>query len=206
MALLPPNPNTQALKATDFVVPPLDGSLNISQVIDFNAKHSPHHPFFRYDDPSTRFVDVSWRAIQRATYRAAQIVQSYEVRSDAGASRVIAILALVDTISYFTLILGILRAGYIPFPLSPQNSPAVIARLLGKTKTAHIFVSEDQSMLELSAEALKVLAGQGGQVVERLPTPFYDELYAARLKEDTILPARSTEMSSVALYLHTSGK
>lgn len=206
LQLLPQVPNPQGLSSRTFVTPPIDGSLTIAEVFDFNAEHSPEHPYFVYEDQSTHnIVPVTWKSLRNATRRVARIVHSYDVPP---ASRIIGILALVDTVSYFTLIHGIIRAGYIPFPLSPRNSPAAIAHLLAKTGVTHMFVSEDPSMQGLSAGSLKVLAGQGGQRVERLPTPFFDELYQPRPEEDALpLPdIPKADLSAPGVILHSSGK
>lgn len=205
MALLPPVPNPQGLSSSTFVAPPIDGTLTVAEVFDHNAERSPDHPFFVYQEPSTKeIVQIPWKSVRLATHRVARIVESYNVP----APRIVAILALVDTISYFTLIHGIIRAGYAPFPLSPRNSPAAIAHLLSKTECTHMFVSEDPSMQGLSAGSLKVLAGQGGHHVERLPVPFFDEVYAPQSDEEalSIPKAKKVDLTSPGLILHSSGR
>jgi len=202
--LLPPVPNPQALSSSTFKAPPVDGSLTVSELFDYNAEHSPQHPIFIYEEPSTKkLTPVNWKSLRRATHRVAQIVESQQVP----APRIVAILALVDTVTYFTLIHGIIRAGHVPFPLSPRNSPAAIAHLLNKTECTHMFVSEDPSMQGLATGSLKVLAGQGGHQVKRIPTPFFDELYEPRPKEDSIpIPkAKKVDLEGPGLILHSSG-
>jgi acyl-CoA synthetase (AMP-forming)/AMP-acid ligase II len=203
--LLPPVPNPQGLSSSTFKTPPIDGSLSVAEVFDYNAEHSPEHPLFLYQEPLTnKSTTVTWRSVRRATHRVAQIVKSHQVP----APRVVAILALVDTITYFTLIHGIIRAGYVPFPLSPRNSPAAIAHLLAKTECKHIFLSEDPSMQGLAAGSLKILAGQGDHQVKRIVTPFFDELYESRPKEDSIpIPkTKGVDLAGPGLILHSSGK
>lgn len=204
MALLPPVPTRQGAKSSTFVTPPLDGSITSAELFDFNAENSPEHPFFVYQEPSTKeLVEIPWKKVRLATHRVAKIVESHNVP----APRIIAILALVDTISYFTLTHGIIRAGYVPFPLSPRNSPAAIAHLLSKTECTHLFVSEDPSMQGLSAGSLKVLASQGGQSVERIPIPFFDDVYAEATEEElnAITKVKHAELTGPGLILHSSG-
>lgn len=206
---LPQVPNPQGLSSKTFVTPPIDGSLTMAEIFDFHAEHSPEHPYFIYEDQSTHeIIPVTWKSLRDATRRVARIVHSHNVPSDPPAPRIIAILALIDTVSFFTLIHGIIRAGYTPFPLSPRNSPAAIAHLLAKTGATHMFVSEDPSMQALSAGSLKMLAGQGGQKVERLPTPFFDELYQPRPEEDArpLPPLAKADLSAAGVILHSSGK
>lgn len=205
MVLLPPVPTRQGASSSTFVTPPLDGSLSAAQLFDFNAENSPDHPFFVYQEPATKeLVQVPWKTVRLATHRVSKIVESYNVP----APRIIGILALVDTISYFTLMHGIIRAGYVPFPLSPRNSPAAIAHLLSKTECTHIFVSEDPSMQGLSAGSLKVLAGQGGHSVERIPVPFFDEVYAEGSPEElSAIPKVGgvEDLNTLGFILHSSG-
>lgn len=201
--VLPPVPTPQGLKTKDFKAPPLDGSLTLVEVFEYNAKHSPNHAFFRYEDTPGHFKNINWKQLHRATYRVARIVESHKVPEP----KIVAILALIDTVSYFTLIHGIIRAGHIPFPLSPRNSPAAIAHLLAKTKVTHMFVSGDPSMQGLSAGALKMAKATEGHSVELIPTPFYTELYESRPEEDRkpIPPAKKADLKAQGLMLHSSG-
>lgn len=209
--MLPTPPTPQAVSSSTFVPPPVDGSLTLGEIFDYNSKHSSTHPYFIYEDESTHAITpVNWRSLVRAIHQVSKVIESHGIpppTSSSPPTRVIAILALIDTISYFTLIHGVMRAGYIPFPISPRNSPAAIAHLLSKTNATHIFVSEDPSMQGLSAGSLKVLAAQGGQEVQRITTPFFDELYLTYSNEDDSLPpaAEKREFDSVALILHSSG-
>jgi acyl-CoA synthetase (AMP-forming)/AMP-acid ligase II len=202
--LLPPVPTPQGRKSKDFVPPPVDGSLTLSEIFNYNARHSPDHPFFVYHDAPGKEEHIRWRQLRNATGRVARIVLSHNVPSAPPAPKIIAILALVDTITYFTLIHGIIHAGYIPFPISTRNSPAAIAHLLTKTKTTHMFVSGDPSMLALSAGAVKM----AGYQVKLIPTPFFTQLYEPRPEEDALPlpPVQKADMLAPALILHSSGR
>lgn len=70
-----------------------------------------------------------------------------------------------------------------------------------------MFVSDDPSMQGLATGSLKTLAGQGGHQVKRIPTPFFDELYELRPKEDSIpIPkAKKVDLAGPGLILHSSG-
>ena len=68
-----------------------------------------------------------------------------------------------------------------------------------------MFVSDDPSMQGLSTGSLKVLAGQGGHAVERIPAPFYEELYKDEGDDHLIPKAKKAELTDIGLILHSSG-
>ncbi|KAF9505928.1 hypothetical protein BS47DRAFT_1322053 [Hydnum rufescens UP504] len=201
--LLPPPPNPQGRKSKTFVAPPIDGSLTLSEVFDHHAKHSPNHPFFVFHDAPGKEAQVTWRQLRRATARVARILHSHNIPSAPPAPKIIAVLALVDTITYFTLLHGIVHAGYIPFPISPRNSPAAIAHLLTKTNTTHMFVSTDPGMQGLSAATLKLT----GDKIQLMAPPFFTQLYEPRPQEDALpLPfVQKPDLLAPAFILHSSG-
>lgn len=175
-------------------------------MIDYNADYGPNHPLFLYDDGPLK-VYITWSQVRRATERVSRIVRSCNIPSHNTASKCIGILAALDTITYFTLQHGIIRSGYIPFALSPRNSPAAVAHLLSKTNTTHVFVSGDPSMQALWAGTEMVLQGSGQHTCQAIPTPFYTELYEERPEEygPPFPPAPAADLNSVGLMLHSSG-
>src|SRR6202034_3963513 len=90
-------------------------------------------------------------AIHRAAYLVSSVIEDDTFKSNSR-TPVIAILAATgmllqylycpmchlsecwtDTITYFFFMVGILRAGFTVFPISPRNNPPAIAHLLKKT-------------------------------------------------------------------------
>ena len=63
----------------------------------------------------------------------------------------------VDSITYTTLTLAILRAGHVAFPLSTRNSASAVAHLVRTTGLSALFVSRDAGMGRLVEEALEIL-------------------------------------------------
>ena len=205
--LLPPTPLTHGSNSKTFTQPPLDGSLSIAEVFDYHAHNSPEHPIFIYEDEPGKIETIYWPQLVHATARVASLIRSYNVPSEAPATKVIAVLALADTITYFTLIHGIIRAGYVPFPLSPRNSPEAIAHLLIKSRATHMLVSGDPSMQGLSAGSLKRLAADEGSIkVERLSVPFFADLYAPfDEKKESLESPEKVDLDATCLMLHSSG-
>ena len=90
-----------------------------------------------------------------------------------------------------------------PFPISTRNSPAAVANLASKTGLATMFVSADDAMQRLAAEANDILRPHGRQF-DILPMPLFDRLYSPGNDENTVQigPVRPDKASIV---LHSSG-
>ncbi|KAF8315490.1 uncharacterized protein EI90DRAFT_3021935 [Cantharellus anzutake] len=185
---LPPPPLIHGRNSKTFSSPPVDGSLTVPQLIDWHAEHSPYHPLFVFDDGPNK-VWVTWSKTRIAIERAARIVRALNVPRHGTASKNIAILAVTDTVSYFTLFHGIMRAG-------PRNSPSVIAHLLTNTGTTHVFA--------LWAASKKALPGGGQPTCAAVSTPFYDMLYEEK-PEGHLISAPGAELNTTGMLLHSSG-
>ncbi|KAJ7191141.1 hypothetical protein GGX14DRAFT_295715, partial [Mycena pura] len=129
-----------------FKQPPLDGTLLFPQVMDYHAEHSPSHPLFVYADAENERHTISWSRAVRAFHRVAHIVRKHV---DLASRPAVAILASTDTITYWSVIAGILRAGCRAFPISTRNSEAAVAHLLQSAACVHVFVSADATMQKL---------------------------------------------------------
>lgn len=84
-----------------------------------------------------------------------------------------------DSFTYWTLIIGILRAGYTAFPISPRISAAGVAHLLQQTRARYMFVSDDMAMQSLAAAACDhpSIGGTVGASVDLLRTPSFERLF-----------------------------
>lgn len=69
-------PNPQGLSSKTFSVPPIDGSLTVPEMWDYNMSHSPNHPLFLFDDVDGSLKTISWSQGNRAIHTAARLVQS----------------------------------------------------------------------------------------------------------------------------------
>lgn len=97
-------------------VPPLDGSLDLTQIIDFFLDTSPEHVYATLAPPSGTgdLIDVTWPELARAIHRGAHIVNPIlDGRSKIGTGNVVCIYAVADNLLYATLILAIIRSGNI---------------------------------------------------------------------------------------------
>ncbi|KAJ7103042.1 hypothetical protein B0H15DRAFT_810726 [Mycena belliarum] len=188
----------QAQNSPTFSQPPLDGSLLLPEIFDHHAQHSPNHPLFRYAPAGGTVQTISWSHAVRAFHRAAQIVCQ---RVKVVGRPVIGIVASSDQITYFSLIAGILRAGFQAFPISPRNSDVAIAHLLRSIKCTHVFVSADAAMQKLVGGASTRLEGE----LEVIPMPSFEDLFAGSSHTELLPPMQKISLDAPAIILHSSG-
>ncbi len=69
-------------KSTSFSLPEgyLDLNVPLPATWDHHAKNSPDHPLFIYENELRDIRTVTWRQANRATHRAARLVQSFSQR------------------------------------------------------------------------------------------------------------------------------
>lgn len=88
-------------KNLTFTLPPLDGSLTISEIFDFHAEHSSKHPLFVYSDQAGNVREVLWPSAARAMHRAGHIVRSRLDETHMRQGRpIVAVLAMQGTCRY----------------------------------------------------------------------------------------------------------
>ncbi|KAK0449007.1 NRPS-like enzyme [Desarmillaria tabescens] len=175
-----------------FTRPPLDGSLTYPEIFDYNAQHSPNHPVFQFYDQD-HIQKITWSEVTKAIHAAGRIVLEYVPRTDT--APVVGVLANTDSITFLTVVAGIIRAGYTAFPISTRNSPAAVAHLLESTGCKNLFVSADPAMQEVA---------QMNDGINAMPTPTFEDLYT---KDDASepLPRMRPDWEQLALIMHSSG-
>ncbi|KAH9912112.1 acetyl-CoA synthetase-like protein [Fomitopsis serialis] len=209
--LLPPHPHTQGHSCATFKIPPLDGSLTFPQMFDFHEQHSADHRLFVYAGQDGAVNTVNWSRASVAIRRAAILVTECMSHKYHPAHEipVVAILSASDAIPYATLMMGIMRAGYTPFPLSARNSAVAVAHLLAKTNVVHIFVGLHQAMQDLNAEACEILKSQYSYstALGVSPMPVFNDFYDVGLKGNTEqdIPYDHPGLDKNIFYLHSSG-
>ncbi|KAF5351523.1 hypothetical protein D9758_007239 [Tetrapyrgos nigripes] len=196
----------QGTQSQTFKPPPPDFSLNLLEVHDFNAEHSPNHPLFRYMTDDEIAQTIYWGEAVQAFHVAQGFVQTL-VKNDHIDSQpppVIAILATLDSITYYTLLMGIMHAGFVPFPLSTRNSETAVAHLLKVTNAVYVFANLDNAMQSLAQNACHQL-GEGHDI-QILPTPVFDDFYKPTQKDfKSSTSSRKIELDDTAFILHSSG-
>lgn len=112
-----------------------------------------------------------------------------------------------DTITSFTVLLAIIRAGYVCFPISVRNSANAVAHLIAKTGVDLLIVGPETSYQQLATSTMKLLADTGKIIPQLAIMPVYQDIYGRNT--DAVhdpLPPLQTEMADIALYMHSSGE
>ncbi|KAF4612669.1 hypothetical protein D9613_011881 [Agrocybe pediades] len=227
--IIPKPPQTQALSSQTFQPPPLDGTLSIPELYDWHLKNSPKHPLFVYacGNNNNDVRTILWGEAVKAIHSGTRIVRkTMGWKPGQTNPPVVAILAAsgeqsnkskvtkfglpfdsADSITYFTMSMSILRAGYAAFPISPRNSPAAVAHLLNKVNVKCLFVGKDTGILELASSALDLLdASQHASskpLTAQMPT--FEELFLDYPGEADDIPFERRGDDEIVFYIHSSG-
>ncbi|KAJ7730355.1 hypothetical protein DFH07DRAFT_969173 [Mycena maculata] len=196
-------PTPQGLLSSTFEQPPLDGSLLLPEIFDHHAQRSPNHPLFHYVDADGVVGTIVWLQAVQGFHNAAHIIRRYVNVESPERRPVVGVVASSDQITYFSVIAGILRAGYQAFPVSPRNSDVGISHLLQSTDCTHVFVSPDSATQKLVAAAAAKLSGLGKEI-NILPIPTFEDLFASDSPE-FMPPMRKIGLDAPAVILHSSG-
>ncbi|KAJ7193924.1 hypothetical protein GGX14DRAFT_378403 [Mycena pura] len=208
--LLPPPPKTQALGSPTFKPPPLDGSLTIAQIYDWHFENTPNHRLFVYAREDGSIRTINWPEAVQGIYAGAHILRNrFGWTPGMKEMPIVSILASSDTIPYFTLFVSCLRANYVPFPISPRNSPSAVAYLISKAGVSHLLIGHEPAMARLAEDAVRVLQKDYPPMV--IPdisyVPLFEDLFNigdAPVKPET-LPFEYNGPDATAFIAHSSG-
>ncbi|KAF9031808.1 acetyl-CoA synthetase-like protein [Hymenopellis radicata] len=161
----------QGIAHPTFRMPPLDGSLTLCEMFEYDARRSPNHVLYCYEDPTdgTR-RDITWAEAIKAYRVAAQLLPP----RNASKPTVIGILANTDSITYSSVLSAIMGQGLVPFPISVRNTAPAVIHLLKTTDCSHLLVSADAGMQNLAA----VVQRDFGEELTVLRMPIFADLYA----------------------------
>ncbi|SJL02273.1 uncharacterized protein ARMOST_05599 [Armillaria ostoyae] len=206
--VIPPPPQKQGGQSTTFLPPPLDGSITVQQMYDWHLHHSPNHRIFVYAREDGSLRNICWAEAVAATYTCARLMNNRILFK--GKPPVVAILSMSDTVTYTTTVMGLQRANYVVFPISPRNSAPAVAHLLHEVGVEHVLVGRDASMQVLSRDALDILGSQypSSDLPQLSPVPVFEDLFLPDWRTRTNaddLPLLSVDPRTAGLYLHSSG-
>jgi hypothetical protein len=99
--------------------PPLDGSLYLPELLEFNAQYNSDITFFVYDDPdNSDLISISHLDFYRACHRAAHKIRPGNAGKD---KEIVALLGNCDTLLFHTIFMGIIFAGLVVRECFLQN-------------------------------------------------------------------------------------
>ncbi|KAG7092005.1 putative NRPS-like protein biosynthetic cluster [Marasmius oreades] len=108
--------------------------------------------------------------------------------------------------------MSVLRVNFVAFPISPRNSAAAVAHLLGTVGVDHVLVGREVAMQDLMTGALQQLKSLFPSqepptfspvfIFEDLYVPCNEDAHTLQLDE---LPLTSVDLDDTVYYLHSSG-
>ncbi|KAI0058355.1 acetyl-CoA synthetase-like protein [Artomyces pyxidatus] len=160
---------------SSFIPPPLDGSLTSAEMVEYHAQRSPEHPLFVFAQGAGTVRTITYSEAWRMVKRAAAIIHGHcrrwqsegadiidgDLKFSSDKRPTIGILASVDTISYFATLIGTMRLGFVPFPISVRNSSVGVAHLVRNSRVTQLLVSPDPAIQRLVAGGISLLEQDG---------------------------------------------
>ncbi|CAL1703594.1 unnamed protein product [Somion occarium] len=197
--------------SNDHQLPPLDGSITVLPgFVDFHAEHNPSRPWVKF--PSAEHpgesTSVSFLEFAKATHSIAHTLRPGRTGDD---GEIVAVLIHCDNILYLALLAGMVRAGLIPFPMSPRNSPEAVVNMLEKTNCHRIITSPLVAPVTSAVQTLLAAKNYDLKVIE-LPSlrSTFPSLFSKDgevLLEVALYPPtkKTPNPDDVVLILHSSG-
>ncbi|KAJ7486758.1 putative aminoadipate reductase [Mycena latifolia] len=191
------------------VLPPLDCSLNLSEIIDLHVTNANRGAAYAFADDASHITEISQFEFGRAAHRVAHILRP-DRRGPEG--QVVAIAALTDVLLYQTLVAGCIKAGIVPFLVSHRNSPAAVLHLLSNTGSHRLLTTKASLAHLVDAVSADLSAQSPPYELSIEEIPLLGQLYphlGRETMDDTFVPypgpASRTSLDDVAMYLHSSG-
>ncbi|KAJ7828944.1 hypothetical protein B0H14DRAFT_3873194 [Mycena olivaceomarginata] len=180
----------------------------IPNLVARNLENIPSDPFYIYAKlESNEIVTITHLEFGRATHRAAHVLRPNREGQD---GKVVAILAESDTMLYHAILVGLMTANFIPFPISPRNSPSAIFQLLRNSSCHHIIATR-VTLSPLLARLQKHLA-EVDFALDIQEVPSFQEIYpniGAETPDHAFQPYPKPQISAnfndVFMYIHSSG-
>lgn len=111
-------------------------------------------------------------------------------------------LYYIESISYISVIIGILRAGCIAFPISPRNSAGAVAHLLSTTSVSCVLVSSESAVRTLFSESISLM--RDGSHIQEVSMPTYHQLFHLE-RGFKWVPMKKPDINATACIYHSSG-
>ncbi|KAJ7604467.1 hypothetical protein FB45DRAFT_1070376 [Roridomyces roridus] len=186
---------------------PLD---TLPGLLSRNAEQRPQDPFYVYADvENDSIVTITQLEFSCATHRAAHLLRPNRSGQD---GKVVAIIAESDTILYHAVFLGLMTANFVPFPISPRNSPPAILQLL-RTSACHHIISTCITLAPLLArleEHIKDVDPEFELAIQEMPS--LHEIYpnlGVETADHAFQPypegSFNPNLEDVVMYVHSSG-
>ncbi|KAF7783265.1 hypothetical protein Agabi119p4_2641 [Agaricus bisporus var. burnettii] len=193
-------------------LPPLDECPSISEALDFHRENNPQEPLyvFSVDSATAEPTSVSFETFGRACDRVAQFVRPGRIGNESDGT-VVALLLVTDVLLYQAMFVGIMKSGYVPFPMSQRLTPQAIIHLLTKASCHHLMVTSGMlpiKLLDTIKEELETHHPNYELNVVEMPSPSYiypDHWGIATSSTSYPVPPQQSSPDTIAFYFHSSG-
>ncbi|EKM50011.1 uncharacterized protein PHACADRAFT_130503 [Phanerochaete carnosa HHB-10118-sp] len=195
----------------DTHLPPLDGTLlTILDIVDFHATHNANNPWFIFlsKDSPEELVPISHHEMAQASHRIAHRMRPNREGPDA---EVVVLLVNTDAILCIAVILGLIRAGLVPYPISPRNSPQGVCHILETVSCTRIIAHTPTAALAeqvqsgMQAKGVKLRVDELPSLLETFPKLGRDANAIAAEVQLYPPPGKPVDVRTPVLYLHSSG-
>ena len=103
------------------------------------------------------------------------------------------------------MLVGVQRAGFVSFPISPRNSPAAVAYLLTKTSSEYVLVGAEQNLQDLFAATLQLMREENAPLPHQITMPTFEDLYVQGTDTYVPLPPLDADFDEPTVMMHSSG-
>ncbi|KAF7968306.1 hypothetical protein HWV62_2396 [Athelia sp. TMB] len=188
------------------VYPPLNGTVLAPNLVDFNIDHNAELTAFVFSDSPGSVTKISYLEYGRAAHRVGHLVRPGRTGPE---GQVVAVIANLDTLLYAALVAGMIRAGIVPFPISPRNSAEAVVSMLRKSR-CHNIITTFSSLGNLMNEIYTMVPQSFELSIQEAPTlaQCFPKLGHEIASHDfQAYPTRPTPLdrNEPIFYLHSSG-
>ncbi|KAH9815863.1 hypothetical protein DFH28DRAFT_1220905, partial [Melampsora americana] len=205
---------------------------NLNKLLDFHLIHNSNYPFGILSDEEKTpcYKDViTWNEIGNGILKVVQHLSRNVECFTSSNPQIVGIISSDEPLSHFTILLGIIKSDFIPFVISPHNSPEAIAHLLRESGCKNVLVQYNPQLFSENSAQINKLAQDQMEEVIKLLSPSHSinllecldafQLFPRLVKStayviDNTLPDQIVKLSSLnsahhshtpIIYYHTSG-
>ncbi|KAJ7915475.1 hypothetical protein B0H13DRAFT_1999857 [Mycena leptocephala] len=205
MAHLPPQLCAQGVNSKTFTPPPF--SLIAPGICDWHYKHSETHPLYVYVDEATNEITtVPWRSAVQGIYRISHYVtQSVQALKTSETRPLVGLCSTSDSFTYLLTLLGIMRAGYPVFLISPFASPTTLKHLIHVSGVRLILTNADDP--ELHSKLLSAVADIASPSTQPVISSQFSwsQIFSGELALEDGPNVPEYDLESTSIILHSSG-
>ncbi|EKM59937.1 uncharacterized protein PHACADRAFT_206156 [Phanerochaete carnosa HHB-10118-sp] len=190
---------------------PLDSTLlTIPEIVDFHATHNTNNPWFVFlsKDSPEELVSISYHEMAQTSHRIAHRMRPNREGPD---GEVVVLLVNTDAILYIAVVVGLIRAGLVPYPVSPRNSPQGVCHILETVSCTRIIAHTPTAALagrvqrDMHAKGVTLRVDELPSLSETFPKFGGDANAAAAEVQPYPPPGKPVDVRTPVLYLHSSG-